>query len=349
MLKAIKREVATYYLLNQYYNARKYLEVNIRSRNRNDIDEICERVRCAGIAYASAAFLSYNKDCSFTEECYFINNSFTGTPKGFSRYNDFIKDMEDYITNIRNSLYSHRECTLITEQKNTYEKFFEKLYDSALKHGIFQGNYGSGKTKAIQLDVERILVQTNDDIIIIDNDGLYEEFCSRNNGKYINIDYDGGFLEYKINTINNRLIVLDIHRIYEHNKSLYALKALKYAYKRVNQQAELTKYIWIYLDEVDEILSDNYFQDMLVDCRRKNGIITIATNKLVDIVESDNMRRLLLSIEYVRFFNQSSRNQELLSKYFFIDSKMLEFEDIDKSLILIKGETLDVKGRNKVN
>lgn len=73
MLKAIKREVATYYLLNQYYNARKYLEVNIRSRNRNDIDEICERVRCAGIAYASAAFLSYNKDGSFSEECYFIN------------------------------------------------------------------------------------------------------------------------------------------------------------------------------------------------------------------------------------------------------------------------------------
>ena len=104
MLKTIKRKIATYYLLNQYYNARKYLEVNISSRSSKDIEEICERVRCAGIAYASADFLTYYKDGSFSEECYCINNSFTGSPEGFSRYNDFIHDIEEYITNMRNSV-----------------------------------------------------------------------------------------------------------------------------------------------------------------------------------------------------------------------------------------------------
>lgn len=104
MLKTIKRRIATFYLLDQYYNARKYLEVNIKSRDSDDIEEICERVRCAGIAYASAEFLLYYKDGSFSEECYCINNSFTGSLEGFSRYNDFVKDIEVYIANVRNSV-----------------------------------------------------------------------------------------------------------------------------------------------------------------------------------------------------------------------------------------------------
>lgn len=102
MFKAIKRKIAEFYLLDQYYNARKHLEVNAASRDHADIEKICERIRCAGIAYASAKFLSYCKDGSFSEECYFVNNSFSGSPKGFSRYNDFVKELEVYITNVCN-------------------------------------------------------------------------------------------------------------------------------------------------------------------------------------------------------------------------------------------------------
>lgn len=105
MFKAIKRKIATYYLFNQYYNARNYLEVNIRNRRSTDIENICTRVRCAGVAYASADYLTYYKDGSFSEECYCKNNPLTGAPELFSRYNDFIKDLEEYIDNIRNIVY----------------------------------------------------------------------------------------------------------------------------------------------------------------------------------------------------------------------------------------------------
>ena len=83
------------------YDYNKIFKWNSDSRAK---EEICECVRCAGIAYASADFLSYYKDGSFSEECYFINNSFTGSPEGFRRYNNLIHDIEEYITNMRNSV-----------------------------------------------------------------------------------------------------------------------------------------------------------------------------------------------------------------------------------------------------
>lgn len=67
---------------------------------------------------------------------------------------------------------------------------FKKRYELDLKHGILLGDVGSGKTKAIQREIELILINTNDDIIVIDNDGLYEEFCHKNNGMYIKMNKD---------------------------------------------------------------------------------------------------------------------------------------------------------------
>ena len=100
MFKIIKKQITKYYLLEQYFNAKKYLEINIQRNTGEDIDLMCEHVRYAGIAYASAEFNEYSKKGSFTEECFCRNNGITGEPESYSRFQEFLRETDEYIASI---------------------------------------------------------------------------------------------------------------------------------------------------------------------------------------------------------------------------------------------------------
>lgn len=222
---------------------------------------------------------------------------------------------------------------------------FKKRYKLGLQHGILLGDVGSGKTKAIQNEIELILKNTNDDIIVIDNDGLYEEFCHKNNGMYMKMNKDNIIYNNSSPTIgrNNRLKVLDIHNPSDEIKLQHAVMALEYAYQKMNEQSKSSKQTWLYIEEVNELVFDDCFLDMLINNRRKNGVITIATNRVKDIIENDNsMRRLLSNIPYIRLFRQSPTYRENLAKFVSIDPNMLEFDDISTSWAIIESKPFQI-------
>ena len=223
------------------------------------------------------------------------------------------------------------------------ESIFRKRQKLDLKHGILLGDVGSGKTKAVQKEIKLILENTNDDIVIIDNDGLYEEFCHKNNGKYINMTKDNTFYDNGTPTINNRLIVLDIHNLNDEIKLQYASKALKYAYQKMNGQSESSKDTWLYIEEVNDLVFDDYFLNILMHCRRKNGVITIVTNRVMDIIENNNSSRLFSNCSYIRLFRQSPMYRKNLAKFFSIPSELLEFDDIKTSWVIMVDEFIKIK------
>ena len=223
------------------------------------------------------------------------------------------------------------------------ESIYRKRSRLSLKHGFLLGNVGSGKTKAVQKEIELILENTNDDIVVIDNDGLYEEFCHKCNGKHINMTKDNTFYDNDAAAINNRLIVLDLHNLNDEIKFQYASKALKFAYQKMNGQSESSKETWLYIEEVNDLIFDDYFRDMLMHCRRKNGVITVVTNRVMDIIENDNSSRLFLNISYTRLFRQSSTYRNSLAKFFSINSDILEFDNIETSWVIMGNELVKIK------
>ncbi|MCQ4925013.1 hypothetical protein NE686_18070 [Tissierella carlieri] len=263
---------------------------------------------------------------------------------------DVLKDVYAYYAYMPCKTLEHKEWLVRANHICSFkyleydgESIFRKRYKLGLKHGILLGDVGSGKTKAVQKEIELILEDTNDDIVVIDNDGLYEEFCHKNNGKYINTTKDNTFFDKDVAVINNRLIVLDIHSLNNDIKFQYASKALKYAYQRMNKQSEASKNTWLYIDEVNELIFDDYFLYMLIRCGRKNGVITIVTNRVPDIIENNNSSRLISGSSYIRLFRQSPRYRERLAKLVSIEPDMLEFDNVETSWAVIESETIKIK------
>ena len=217
------------------------------------------------------------------------------------------------------------------------ENIFRKRYKLGLKHGILLGAFGSGKTRATQKEIKLILESTNDDVIVIDNDGLYEEFCNKNNGVYIEISIDSTFFDNNV-TINNRLIVLNIQRLSDEIKVQYASKALEYAYQRINEQSESSKNTWVYIEEVNELIFDEYSLDI-----PKNGVITIVTSRVMDIIENKNPKTFFLDNGYIRLFKQWPYHRESLTEFVGIDSNMLEFDNVEISWAIIENRTIKIK------
>ncbi|MDF2879688.1 MAG: TraG P-loop domain [Clostridiaceae bacterium] len=265
----------------------------------------------------------------------------------------------EYILNALKDSYALIPCKTL-EQKEWYvranhidsfkylehdvESIFSKRYKLGLKHGFLLGDIGSGKTRAVQKEIELILKNTNDDIIVIDNDGMYEEFCHKNNGEYINAIKDYIFFDNKATVINNRLIILDIHSLNNAIKFEYASKALKYAYKRINEQSEYSKITWLYIEEANDLIFDDYFLTFMSRCIRK-GVITIVTNRVTDIIENPNICKHFSKSSYIRLFRQSPNYRKSLAKFLSIDSDKLEFYNIETSWAIIGSKLIKIKDK----
>ncbi len=123
----------------------------------------------------------------------------------------------------------------------------------------------------------------------------------------------------------------------------YASKALKYAYQKMNGQSESSKDTWLYIEEVNDLVFDDYFLNILMHCRRKNGVITIVTNRVMDIIENNNSSRLFSNCSYIRLFRQSPMYRKNLAKFFSIPSELLEFDDIKTSWVIMVDEFIKIK------
>lgn len=98
----IKRKIACNYLLNQYRNAKKYLELCLNNNLCVErIDDICNRVKRAGIAYAQAKYCFFEENGIYENGIY--SEDFIGTLNDdnivtcFAEYKNFIDKMENYI------------------------------------------------------------------------------------------------------------------------------------------------------------------------------------------------------------------------------------------------------------
>jgi mRNA-degrading endonuclease YafQ of YafQ-DinJ toxin-antitoxin module len=95
----IRKKIASKYLQNQYKKAQKYLVKEVNSgADIKKINMISDRVRRAGIAYAQTEYCVFFKDGTYEERksCEIKDNSILI----YSFYNEFVKQMEDYIRSV---------------------------------------------------------------------------------------------------------------------------------------------------------------------------------------------------------------------------------------------------------
>lgn len=104
MFDVLRKRCAVAYLYKQYCNSRLYLETYIESHreghgscSEKEISEVFDRVRGAARAYGSVRYFTFDSQGKFTEKTYVSTNTFTGGALEVSRYNVFMREVEEYL------------------------------------------------------------------------------------------------------------------------------------------------------------------------------------------------------------------------------------------------------------
>lgn len=223
------------------------------------------------------------------------------------------------------------------------KNIFRKRYRLSLKHGLLIGSLGSGKTSAVQKEIENILKYTNDSVIVIDNDGLYRNFCEKYNGEYINLYENPNFFEKDFK--DNKILILDIFNNIDIDNPIklkYAKKALEFAYRKINNQNNT----WVYIDEMNELLTDNYFLEMTSSYSQLKVIVTVVTTKFTKL---DTIDLIFKNIGYIRILRQLKHERKYISDFFEIEPELLEFNDIKKSIAILDNNVFRITEDNIEN
>lgn len=239
----------------------------------------------------------------------------------------------------------HLQACNISSFKLDYdsENIFRKRYRLSLKHGLLIGSLGSGKTSAVQKEIENILKYTNDSVIVIDNDGLYRNFCEKYNVEYINLYENPNFFEKDFK--DNKILILDIFNNIDIDNPIklkYAKKALEFAYRKINNQNNT----WVYIDEMNELLTDNYFLEMTNSYSQLKVIVTVVTTKFTKL---DTIDLNFKNIGYIRILRQLKHERKYISDFFEIEPELLEFNDIKKSIAILDNNVFRITEDNIEN
>lgn len=130
--------------------------------------------------------------------------------------------------------------------------------------------------------------------------------------------------------LNNRFMVFGIRDLPKEMYPIGMLIILNYLDKRIDKNQSLLKTTWLYIDELHEILGDDYTARYVEKCfkkhRKQGGIDTGITQNLRDITRSEATRNILSNCEFVCFLKQSKNDvEDALEKVEGMTEAMLKF------------------------
>ena len=231
-----------------------------------------------------------------------------------------IVGLQQWYANAETTLYPVINC----------EQLFIRRSELTQKHGLILGMTGSGKTIAIQREIDYILENTDGQVIVLDNDGCYETFCEKHNGTFVEICPDVVIPELE-NILQARLVVLSVYRLFGRKEALEVSKAtLERFYRGLKPKANR----WLYLDELYRLTLDTEFMGKL----EALSIVTSATYKAEELIREGDIQ----SNSYIRVMEQTISVQKELADYLALDEDMLKPQRRYMSVAIIEGKALIV-------
>lgn len=109
--------------------------------------------------------------------------------------------------------------------------------------------------------------------------------------------------------MNNRFMVFGIRDLPKEMYAFGMLIMLNYIDKRIDTNQQLNKITWLYIDELHELLKDEYTTRYVEKCfkkhRKQGGIDTGITQNVNDLLRSDSTKNILSNCEFMCFLKQS--------------------------------------------
>lgn len=126
---------------------------------------------------------------------------------------------------------------------------------------------------------------------------------------------------------SKRFIVYDIRDLGHKLRTLGMLIVLDQVWNRVTQNRQIGKRTWIYVDEFQLLLSNdycsNYFFELWSRARKWGAIPTGITQNVETLLLSDNARRMLSNSDFVLLLNQAQPDRVELANLLNMSNKQL--------------------------
>lgn len=182
------------------------------------------------------------------------------------------------------------------------------------------GFAGTGKTSLMEHEIESVLHHTNDKVFVITATNEYNaiadgynalEMIDDRKNKPIHILDDKRFVVYSLE--KNR---------YENQSALpeYYLKCLETVWEYVCNNVNPDRLSWIFIDDIQDIMCDERCMSLLTDimkmARTHGCTVTLAIQRLYNLLENDIGKSLLESINLLTLFTLGVSDKEFILNYF---------------------------------
>ena len=129
--------------------------------------------------------------------------------------------------------------------------------------------------------------------------------------------------------IHNRLVSFNISKLVSSMKTTGYLIILEHIMNRLVENRKLGKDTWIFIDEFHILLQNKLSAERIAMiykiCRKYNGLPTILTQNIEDVLNNENGRKILANSEFAAIFRQSSLDIEAICSIFDISPKQREY------------------------
>ena len=125
--------------------------------------------------------------------------------------------------------------------------------------------------------------------------------------------------------IHNRLVSFNISKLVSSMKTTGYLIILEHIMNRLVENRKLGKDTWIFIDEFHILLQNKLSAERIAMiykiCRKYNGLPTILTQNIEDVLNNENGRKILANSEFAAIFRQSSLDIEAICSIFDISQR----------------------------
>lgn len=129
--------------------------------------------------------------------------------------------------------------------------------------------------------------------------------------------------------ISKRFVVYNIVNLGKQLQTLGMMVVLDQIWNRVTLNRQIGKRTWIYIDEIQLLLSDaycsNYFFSISGRSRKWGAILTGITQHVETLLLNDDARRMLSDCQYVKLLNQHQNDRQHLGELLGISNEELTY------------------------